>query len=199
MIAPSETACIDIPIGLARQSERSCDLKAKSLLGRYHSRVFMTPPRRVVERTEYGEANAVSREVIGKGLSKQAWNILPRVRAVDELLRAHPELQLRLHECHPEIALWGITRAVVGSKKATAEGLAERLLALEAVIPSPRAAFDRAREMFRRSEVQDDDIVDAMICAATASGSDTQCLHHLVEGVHRDEFGLMMNMAYRTP
>lgn len=199
IIAASAITCIDIPIGLPKDEERACDLKAKSLLGRYHSRVFMTPPRAVVEQTDYEEANARSREIVSKGLSKQAWNILPKVRAIDELLRASPQLGSRVNECHPEVALWGITRRVIESKKATNKGHAERIEILEEVLHDPRAMFDHSREMFKRTDVKDDDIVDAMICAATASGLETQCLYDLIEGDPRDEYGLEMNMVYHTP
>ncbi len=56
----------------------------------------------VLGAASYEEACAVSRAVCGKGLSKQLYNILGKIREVDELLS--PRLQRQLFEACPELS-----------------------------------------------------------------------------------------------
>jgi len=44
--------------------------------------------------------------VEGKGLPIQAWAIIPKIREVDELLRAEADLRARVREVHPEICFY---------------------------------------------------------------------------------------------
>jgi predicted RNase H-like nuclease len=90
---------VDMPIGLPDRGRRAADLAAKSLLGRAHPRVFLTPPRGVLDATSYDEAARVHRVLTdGLGLSVQTWNIVARIREVDavaddpRLVEVHPAL-----------------------------------------------------------------------------------------------------------
>lgn len=199
LIERCDLACIDIPIGIPEDAERDVDRRAKSILGRYHARVFMTPPRVVVDQPDYACANAKSRRVIGKGLSKQAWNILPKVRAIDELLIAQPGLRDRVRECHPEIALWGMGGRVIGSNKQTTEGQRDRLGVLDRYLTNPGDALAAARASILKRDAKDDDLIDAMICAATAGGLWDQSIRTLAEHPVVDERGIEIGMCYRAP
>lgn len=95
-------AAIDIPIGLAESAPRACDREARRLLGPRRNSVFPAPARAVLGATSYAHACAVSREHCGKGLSKQLYNILGKIRAVDDVVS--PRLQAQLFEACPELS-----------------------------------------------------------------------------------------------
>ena len=49
LAVPADAVGIDIPIGLPQRGRRGCDVAAKALLGAAHARVFLTPPRAVLD------------------------------------------------------------------------------------------------------------------------------------------------------
>lgn len=121
---------VDMPVGLPDTGRRECDLIAKALLGRAHSRVFLTPPRTVLEAADYAAALLVHRRLVdGRGLSVQTWHLVPRIREVDAVA-GDP----RLVEVHPELSFAALAGQVLGSKH-TAAGRAQRLAVLQAWVP----------------------------------------------------------------
>ncbi|SDY05872.1 Predicted nuclease (RNAse H fold) [Modestobacter sp. DSM 44400] len=123
-----EVVGIDMPIGLSEDGARMCDVRARRRLGRAGSSVFPAPLRSVLALEDYRGACAVSREASGKALSKQAWNLVPSIRALDDALDS-PGAE-RLVEVHPELAFRALDPRV-DAPKATARGLAQRLRALQ--------------------------------------------------------------------
>jgi predicted RNase H-like nuclease len=94
---------IDMPIGLlSDQAARPCDTALRRVLRRRSSTVFNPPVRPVLSTDTYEDANRISRQACGKGLSIQTWNIVPAVRAVDDLLADNPGIRHFVHEAHPE-------------------------------------------------------------------------------------------------
>ena len=197
-IESSSGAYIDMPIGIPSDAKRCCDSKAKTLLGRHHARVFMTPAREVFEQPDYQRANALSKQRYGGGLSKQMWNIMPKVRSLDALLQRRRSLRQRLHECHPEIALWGLGGEVIASNKATPEGKSARVRLLRAYIDQPEHLIAEVRHEIPVKHARDDDLTDAMICAVTAAGVWDGTVHPLDKALPIDDTGLAMNIWYRN-
>lgn len=192
-----DLCCVDMPVGLAERGLRAPDLEAKRLLGRWNARVFLTPARGVFACTDYPDANARSRDLSGKGLSKQMWNIMPKIREVDRALRADACLRAVVRECHPEICFWALGGRVIGENKKTPEGLAARLAVLELVCPGATDALADALRTMPRRAAQPDDVVDAMVCAVTAAGVWNSTLKTLPAAPEADGFGLPMEMVYR--
>ena len=97
---------IDMPIGLPSTEPRSADVEARALLGPRRSSLFWSPPATALDASDYSEANRAAREHLGMGLSKQAYNLLPKIRevraalspadfevgAVPQAAEVHPEL-----------------------------------------------------------------------------------------------------------
>ncbi len=189
--------CVDMPIGLAERGVRAADVAAKRVLGRWNARVFLTPARGVFACADYPSANATSRERTGKGLSKQMWNIMPKIREVDEALRDEPRLRGVVRECHPEICFWGLCGAVIGANKKTPEGLAARLAVLERFVPGAANRVGDALRALPKGAAQADDVVDALVCAFTAAGVWDGSLRTLPESPELDGRGLAMEMVYR--
>jgi predicted RNase H-like nuclease len=121
---------VDMPIGLPAHGRRECDLRAKRRLGRAHSRVFFAPPRPVLDATTYAEAGALHRGAAdGLGLSVQTWQLVAKIREVDEVAD-----DARLLEVHPELSFAALAGTVLPSKH-NAAGREVRLAALRAQWP----------------------------------------------------------------
>jgi predicted RNase H-like nuclease len=118
---------IDMPIGLSADGARACDVAARRLLGRAGSSVFPAPVRPALGCATYADACAVSRRASGRALSRQAWNLVPSIRSLDDALGDPPSA--RVAEVHPELAFRTLDPRVA-SRKAGTRGLAERVRAL---------------------------------------------------------------------
>jgi predicted RNase H-like nuclease len=86
--------------------------------------VFPTPVRAALGAADHAEALARSRAVDGRGLSVQAFHLLPRIAEVDTAMT--PALQSAVVECHPESVFAGLAGAPLATTKRTADGRAER-------------------------------------------------------------------------
>ena len=111
---------IDMPIGLPSASPRSADERARKMLGPRRSSLFWTPPEAALNTSEYDAANQASRDHLGMGVSKQAFNLLPKIREVRSVL-APAEFEAsaasRAAEVHPELsfaAMAAVLHANVG-------------------------------------------------------------------------------------
>ena len=136
---------VDIPIGLPQGGEgRDCDREARKLLGRPRgSSVFPTPTRPTVIQAaaapeDYGGAAAIERRFAGKGISKQAFAIAPKIAEVDKLMQdrgvsATPPVR----EVHPEVCFWALNnRQPMRSRKKVREGERERLHVFAEIAPA---------------------------------------------------------------
>lgn len=107
---------VDMPIGLPQRGRRECDLLAKRALGRAHPRVFLAPPRDVLDATSYVDAGARHRaHTGGLGLSLQTWHIVERIREVDAVAD-----DPRLVEVHPELSFARLAGEVLVTKHSAA-------------------------------------------------------------------------------
>ena len=163
---------VDIPIGLRDKSgePRRCDTLARRLLGsKRGSSVFPAPVRGVLQQSDYADAVAVSRRLTGKGISRQAFSIVPKIREVDALLAGNKRAEEMVREVHPELCFWALNggRPMQHRKKST-EGFTERMDVLRKVLPEAETLCDKALSTFPRKDVAPDDIVDALSALATA-------------------------------
>ncbi len=151
----------DIPIGLSDTEPRDCDRAARAALGRPRgSSVFPAPIRCMVDAADYPEACAIGRATTGRALSRQAWNIVPLIRAMDRFLREQPQWAERVHEVHPEVSfmLWNGGTAMTHNKKRAA-GEQERVALIERDLPG---TLDAARRALTGQRYARDDLVDAV-------------------------------------
>lgn len=161
---PPDLACvgIDIPIGLL-ESPRACDKAARKLLGRPRgSSVFPAPCRAALGTQTYPEANSINRQKTTRGLSQQAWGIIPKIKQVEHAIA--PESQRWAFEVHPEVCFWALAGArPMAYGKKTKAGVSERLDLLRPVFPDIECYLQN-----RRANVGRDDLLDAAVAAWTA-------------------------------
>jgi predicted RNase H-like nuclease len=164
-----------MPIGLpeiTRKGGRGPEMLVRPLLGARQSSVFSIPSRAAIHAAveefttlelwyeAHRKASAVARATSEppRGVSIQAFGIFPKIREIDALLCARPELGRRVIESHPEVAFWRLNdeQAMSLPKKVKGQinpaGMVERrtLLAslglptdfLEAAAPRGAAADD---------------------------------------------------------
>ena len=166
-LQPTPTVmAIDMPIGLLETPQpggRACDRQARRLLGRRASSVFSPPCRTILEATQYAQ-------VRGYGMSRQAFGILPKVRAVDQVMT--PGLQNLVYEAHPELAFMALAGHPMQHNKKTTAGRQERLHALARMSTTPcqasPQALHNALRVFARTQVAFDDLLDAYVLTWSA-------------------------------
>lgn len=189
--------CVDIPIGLSNnQNLRQCDVEARKLLSRLRaSSVFPPPIRPCLVTNDYPTANAISRKLSGKGLSKQSFFLLEKIRQVDDLMT--PELQLRVREIHPEISFWSLnSKKPMPHTKKSNSGLSSRMKLLSLVFSDLKEIIAEAP---KPKEVAPDDILDALVAAWTAAQVVMGNAKTLPESPEVDSEGLRMEILCPAP
>jgi len=190
---------IDIPIGLPGGDiiSRKCDLEARKILKpKKGSCVFPAPCRPAVYAENYRKANNLNRKIIGKGLSYQVWNIIPKIRETDVLVTDDSNARKVIRESHPEVCFWSIAGKVMTYSKKTTGGIRERLKILKSVYSRSEDIFNYALEKYKRKYLARDDILDAISLAVTAK----EGVWYLISIPHDPQFdpkGIQMEIVYR--
>ena len=172
--APADShVFIDIPIGL-RDSDgdsRFCDTAARRLLGSpRRSSIFNAPIRAILNQTDYATTNAESKRISGKGLSRQTFAITPKIKEVDDLLCSSQKARSIIREVHPELCFYGLAgRIAMRHRKKTKSGIEERLAVLKRHCPEVGGHVSRSLAEYPRKQVAADDVLDAFVCAVTAT------------------------------
>lgn len=114
---------VDMPIGLPEftaRGGRGPEALVRPLLGPRQSSVFSIPSRAAVHAeaapftdieewyAAHRRASEVARQTSEppRGVSIQAFGIFSKIREIDALMVARPELRERVIESHPEVAFW---------------------------------------------------------------------------------------------
>ena len=187
-----ELAAIDMPMGFADEAEpggRACERAARAILGPAGraSCVFSAPCRPALAETDYAAASVRNRVAHGVGLSKQSFNLFPKMREADEFKRT--KATIRLHESHPEICFARLAGAPVRAAKKSSEGRQTRidLLAKAGFHDVPRWI-----EQFPRKAVAPDDVIDAAVVCLTAVRIAKGVATSIPASPKRDLYGIEM-------
>ena len=187
----TDMVVIDIPIGLPESGRRGCDLEARALLGPRRSSVFTGVRRPLLALSSYEAANAWGKRD-GEGLTKQMWNILPKIREVDAWIT--PARNRTFREGHPELAFVGVSGRPMVHYKKTPEGEAERLDAMAGFID--RDTVLEWLKAARGSGAARDDIVDALALCRSAARVLLGRHGQLPAEPPKDARGLPMEMVF---
>ena len=195
--APAVIA-VDMPVGLPERTGlggRAAENAVRPLLGARQSSVFSVPSRAAIHAEDYAAACARASETSDppRKVSKQLFNIAPRIREIDKLLRAYPAAAERVFEVHPEVAFWRLNgrKALTEPKKVKSRpyppGLAlRRSLLIAAGLPG------QAVNATPPKGAGPDDLLDALACAAVARRLHRGEAQPFPDPPPRDEFGLRM-------
>lgn len=166
---------VDMPIGLpdhCGHGGRGPEALVRRHLGQRQSSVFSIPSRAAIyaETGAYADveawyaahrrASAVARATSTppRGVSIQAFGIFGKIREIDDMLIARPELRARIIESHPEVAFWRLNgeQAMTLPKKIKSSvnpaGMAER----KALLASCSIAREFLDQACPRGAAEDD-------------------------------------------
>ncbi len=193
-----DDACvlIDMPIGLRARGkrERLCDVEARQRLGPRRSSVFAAPLRPVLRAKDYTAANAQQKRLSGRGLSRQSWNLVPKIRELDSLLLRESRAQAIFREAHPELMFAGLAGGPMSYPKKTRDGFTERMTILSILHPDAETLVASAFLAHGGFEAARDDVVDAFVLALAARKREQ--LLGLPAESERDPKGLAMQIVY---
>ena len=200
LAAPERPAIVtvDMPIGLpehAGHGGRAAENAVRPLLGARQSSVFSVPSRAAIYAADYAEACrvALATSEPPRKVSKQLFNIAPKIREVDTVLRGDPALALRVYEVHPELAFWRLNgeRALDEPKKVRGRphtpGLTLRRKLLRAARLPPKLVSAKPLKGTAK-----DDLIDALACAAIARRLHARLARPFPAPPPHDVFGLPM-------
>ncbi len=192
MMAKREIAvvAVDMPIGLSEDGKRACDTAARRVLGKRHSSIFSAPAKEVidcfrsVDAKAWKERGTYQRVNAKNGLSKQSYNLVPKIAEVALYVDTHRKEGRRIYEAHPEVSFAamkahkdGATESICRPKsdyemrypKKTFGGLAERRALLRPAFgPRFEELEVRAAQDAAAASVAPDDFYDALACLWTA-------------------------------
>jgi predicted RNase H-like nuclease len=200
LAAPQSPAivAVDIPIGLPERAGaggRAAENAVRPLLGKRQSSLFSVPSRAAIYASDYPEACriAFSTSDPPRKVSRQLFNIVPKIREVDASLRADPVAALRVYEVHPELVFWQLNgeRPLSEPKRVKSQpyalGLAlRRDLLRGAGMPGSLIDADPPKGAAA------DDLIDALACAGIARRLHTRLARPYPDPPPRDSHGLPM-------
>lgn len=158
---PVSVVAVDMPIALVGEGTREAEDLARRLLGPRRSSLFQSPCLGALDFADddYPGANAWSKATVGRGLSKQAWFLVPKIREVRAVAATS---EIPVHESMPELSFAAMAGAPLTHAKVTWTGQAQRrrLVAAEGIVlpddPGPAG------------RVAPDDLLDAAALAWSA-------------------------------
>jgi predicted RNase H-like nuclease len=156
--------------------------------------VFSPPARETLKATSFPMALALNREILGAGISKQTYCIMPKIRQVDDLMTRR---QRHVREVHPEVCFASLSdgRPMTENKR-TRSGQTERIAVLRRRGLNVSAArLAEERERVGLGNVAPDDLTDALVCLVTAPHIRTGHARSLGDPEQRDAKGLLMEIA----
>ena len=184
---------IDMPIGLPSDINHvRPDSVARKIIAPRTSTIFPTPCRASVYSDTESKQIENNKVCLGKGLSKQAMAIIPKIREIDTFLCECKEYKNKILESHPEVCFARLGGSVVMSRKADEDGIAERIDILKKWLPS-LSEID-IKQKSRELKCNEDDIVDAVCLAVTARLCASDDAEAIPENPDTDDCGLKMRM-----
>ncbi|MDR0936881.1 MAG: DUF429 domain-containing protein [Oscillospiraceae bacterium] len=200
--SPENSIIIDMPIGLPdRAEDLRPDVLLRSKLKGRASTVFPVLGRKIVNATDYEQAKLLNKELTGKTVVKQSFDIFYKIREIDDFLRDNPEWKNRLVESHPEycFALLNDNKPILGDKKkAGGECEIARIETLSKYYPEITLVIEEFRNLFNKRmkpENRYNDLLDALALAIVGAIGLRHGFTYLPEIPTADSQGLLMQIV----
>ncbi|RRO19631.1 DUF429 domain-containing protein [Flavobacteriaceae bacterium 14752] len=186
---------IDIPIGLSsKHFNRTIDVKARTYLNKRKSSIFSPPCREALYTKNYKEALEFNRKITGKGISIQAYNISPKIKAVDEWLNTKPK-DLDIYEAHPELCFKSLNNNKdLKYSKHDKTGLKERQNLLFTLDQNLKSIYEDFLKTYKRKQIKPDDILDAMALYLIAKKQ--RPLQYISDKNNKDATGIPVQIVF---
>lgn len=196
----AEKYLVDMVIGLADENHsREVEVLARQKLKpKRTSSVFTPPCRAAVYEKSYEAAKEKNIAILGKSFSIQAWNIVPKMREVDEFILRNKDYKNRIFEAHPEVCFASLNNQIpMIFKKKEKVGIEERINLLQSIFPKSKEIFEQGNTQFLKKEVKSDDLVDSLGLAVTGYLGLKYGFDFLFpKEKKQDIYGLEMNMIF---
>ena len=128
-------------------------------------------------RRREGPVAKDARQVLGQRITVQSFQILDKIREIDDLLCGRPGPKPQIFEAHPEVCFWALNEGrPLRHSKSESLGVCERMTLLEEISPGTVNWVLRAVREYSKGKVRIDDILDSIVCAMTASSGKFQVL-----------------------
>jgi predicted RNase H-like nuclease len=151
---------IDMPVYLSDHEFREADQEARRLLKRRAATVFSAPITKILHAISYKDACQLSFKLTGKKISKQSWNLFPKIKDVQQVKNKFQGVRI-FYEIHPELSFMAMNKMeILEISKKLAQGKEMRLNLIKSIYPSFN--FKKVRKQFLKKDVSDDDILDAI-------------------------------------
>lgn len=154
--------------------------------------MFPAPVRACLSDGDYRTLCSLHRVIDGRGLTRQAFCLLPKIKQVDVFLTRQPVFSERIREVHPEVsfALWN-GQQPMRFNKAKSEGQRERQRLIDLQWPGER---ERLVRELRGSRFARDDLNDACAALWSARRIAAGQAKPFPPEVERDSMGLQMRI-----
>jgi len=196
----AEKYLVDMVIGLADENHpREVEYFARQKLKPNRTSSVFTPPcRAAVYAKNYDAAKKKNIAILGKSFSIQAWNIVPKIREIDEFILGNEVYKNRIFEAHPEVCFASLNNQIpMVFKKKEKVGIEERINLLQSIFPKSKEIFEQGNTHFLKKEVKSDDLADALGLAVTGYLGMKYGFHFLFpKEKKQDIHGLEMNMIF---
>lgn len=158
---PVAVVGVDMPIELEASATRACEDQVRPLLGARRSSLFQSPSLGALDFADddYPGANAWSKATTGRGISKQAWFLVPKIREARALAQTS---SVPVRECMPELSFRAMHGGPLDHAKITWTGQALRLRLLRA------QGIELPDDPGPAGHVAPDDLIDAAAVAWSA-------------------------------
>ena len=152
---------IDIPLQLSETGKRLAELEARLILKKRACTIFSPPAIKALSAKNYSEACEINFKECGNRISKQSWNLFPKIKQAQEFLKNNSIRKLGVFEIQPELSFMAMNNMkLIEKSKKTEAGKKLRIKLIRNFFPN--FSFSSIRKNFKKNEVLDDDILDSI-------------------------------------
>ena len=152
---------IDIPLYLSKTGKRRAEIEARFLLKKRACTIFSPPTFNVLRAKNYIDACEINFKECGNRISKQSWNLFPKIKEAQKFLENNLTFQVGIFEIHPELSFMAMNDMnLIEASKKTDIGKKIRIKLIQKFFPS--FSFESVRKKYKKNQVQDDDILDCI-------------------------------------